>query len=354
MVLGRLRSRSNMPDSSRKDLSIQSLRGLALILMVAGHVIGIGPDRGMQVADDSAWRYLYLALEDIRMPLFTLISGYVYALRPLAHLSGYPQLVRAKSRRLLLPMATVGTMLFVAELVVPGTNYQPDPTDYWRIYVFGFEHLWFLQAIFLIFLVVGLLDARGLLARPRSWAVATGASLVLLMVLQVPDDADIFSVNEAIYLLPYFLLGYGLSRHRALSGRRLLLPVLLAVFAVAFSAKVMVLTAAWHPGEDLDRALGMAVGISGVLSIYLLRHALRFPWLVWLGQFSFCVYLLHPFGAVAARQLLDRLGVDGHVPVFVVALAVGVAAPVVFQLLFARFRLVRTGILGEKWSPRAR
>ena len=64
MVLGRLRSRSNMPDSSRKDLSIQSLRGLALILMVAGHVIGIGPDRGMQVADDSAWRYLYLALED--------------------------------------------------------------------------------------------------------------------------------------------------------------------------------------------------------------------------------------------------------------------------------------------------
>lgn len=37
----------------------------------------------MQVADRSAWRLFYLALKDIRMPLFTGISGFVYAMRPI-------------------------------------------------------------------------------------------------------------------------------------------------------------------------------------------------------------------------------------------------------------------------------
>lgn len=29
----------------------------------------------------------------------------------------------------------------------------------WRIYVFQFEYLWFLQSLFVIFLVVGILDS---------------------------------------------------------------------------------------------------------------------------------------------------------------------------------------------------
>ena len=77
--------------SRRQDAAIQALRGVAVILMVAGHVIGIG-DRGLRVADDSFWSYLYLSLADIRMPLFTLISGYVYAMVPVARWQNYPGL----------------------------------------------------------------------------------------------------------------------------------------------------------------------------------------------------------------------------------------------------------------------
>ena len=63
-----------------KDLRIETMRGLALFLMVAGHVIGSSSDLGMKVPDDSVLRYLYESLVYIRMPLFTAISGYVYAL----------------------------------------------------------------------------------------------------------------------------------------------------------------------------------------------------------------------------------------------------------------------------------
>ena len=36
-----------------KNFEIESLRGLAIILMVAGHVIGSDPERGMQVPETS-------------------------------------------------------------------------------------------------------------------------------------------------------------------------------------------------------------------------------------------------------------------------------------------------------------
>lgn len=39
----------------RHDMAIQSLRGIAVTLMVIGHVIGI-PGHGLRVSDDSAWR----------------------------------------------------------------------------------------------------------------------------------------------------------------------------------------------------------------------------------------------------------------------------------------------------------
>jgi peptidoglycan/LPS O-acetylase OafA/YrhL len=78
------------PLSRQKDSAIQSLRGLAVILMVCGHVIGSTRANGMQVADRSAWRLFYLALKDLRMPIFTVISGFVYAMRPICAVADVP------------------------------------------------------------------------------------------------------------------------------------------------------------------------------------------------------------------------------------------------------------------------
>ncbi len=54
---------------------------MALLLLIVGHAIG-GPGRGMKVDAGPAWRYFCVALLFFRMPLCTVISGYVYALKP--------------------------------------------------------------------------------------------------------------------------------------------------------------------------------------------------------------------------------------------------------------------------------
>ncbi|KAB1641712.1 acyltransferase family protein [Gulosibacter chungangensis] len=147
-----------------QDLGIYSLRGLAIVLMVAGHVIGVTPDTGMNVAHGSGWRISYELLEDIRMPLFTVLSGFVYAMRPLTDSANYPGLMRGKARRLLIPVLTVGTLFYVMQMAIPGTNNSPEFTDIWHVYTLGYAHFWFALALFIIFAIVAIMDASGWIA----------------------------------------------------------------------------------------------------------------------------------------------------------------------------------------------
>lgn len=334
----------------RQDLSIQSLRGIAVILMVAGHVIGATADHGLLVGDHSLWRYCYQALADIRMPLFTLISGYVYAMVPVTRWQHYPQLVKGKSRRLLLPLITVGALYYVLERAIPGTNSDTSDMPFWRVYVFGFEHLWFLQSIFLIFLVVGILDSCGVLASRAHWAAITAVSGVVFIVVHVPTTVDVFTISGALRLLPFFLLGYGLRRHPLLELRGVPAVAAIVAFAGVFAIRLITILGLYHPDGYADRAIAISVGIMGVVLIYSARNALEARWLAWIGGFSFGIYLLHVLANAAARELLEQMGLHRVWALFAFGLLIGIVGPIAFQRLFRHVSFVQTFVLGERRS----
>ncbi len=334
--------------TGRKDASIESLRGLAIILMVAGHVIGSHAGNGMQVADDSAWRYSYRVLEDLRMPLFTVLSGFVYAYRPVGALAKVPGFLRGKGRRLLVPLVTVGTLFFFVQFVVPGTNGESEPGDLWRIYVFGYQHFWFLQSIFLIFVVVGLLDACGLLRTHRRWLVAFSIAALLFIAGRVPAVVNVFSLNGAIRLLPFFLLGYGLHRYAQHIERRAILTVSVAAFAVVFLVRLWTLGETGAVGGVALRSLSLSVGVFGLVTLMLARQRLRSVRLAWLGQYAFGIYLLHVFGSAGTRIALGALGLDSDVVVFLVGMVGALGLPIVLEVLFGGVAWISWAVFGQR------
>jgi len=290
--------------AQERDTRIDSLRGIAIVLMIAGHVIG-----GMHVAASSGWTFSYALFADLRMPLFTALSGFVYGPRPVSSLPAYGPFVWKKTRRLLVPLVTVGSLFIVLQSLVPGTNSDVALSEIWRLYVFGMGHFWFLQAIFLIFLVVGLADAAGWLqfrgAGP--WLLAFAA--LAAVCIRVPLQWDIFSVSRAIYLLPFFMAGYLLSQgalDRAASVKKLMPCVALILLTVRGNvvSGLIVLP------QAVDSALGVTLGLTGVASLILWRDYIRWKPLAWLGVFSFGIYLFHIFGSASARMLLAGLGVE--------------------------------------------
>ncbi|MCR2801919.1 acyltransferase [Microbacterium sp. zg-Y818] len=328
-----------------RDISVDTLRGLAIIFMVAGHVIGGTSASGMLVDDDSPWRYGYALFSDLRMPLFTALSGFVYGLRPLRDIDQYGRFVRGKMRRLMVPLVSVGTIFVILQSLTPGTNAEGGVEDGWKLYVYGLGHFWFLQAILLIFLLAGMLDALGVLRTPWRVVLAIALASALFLAVQVPDEWDFFSLTGALRLLPFFLLGYGVSRYWDRGSVRwgmLAVAVLLICLRAADVAGAIALNPA------LSDVLSLGLGVSGISALFMFRDTLSWAPLARLGYFSFAIYLFHVFGTAPTRMALARVGVESEPVVFVACLVAGLALPILFEMTFGRVRWISWAFLGQR------
>lgn len=134
-----------------KLLHIETMRGLACLLLVAYHVIGAGPLHGMRLPSDDLLPVLSRVFSDIRMPMFAFISGFVFA----GYTGGFGAVSGAmakKSRRLLIPLVAVSTLHYLVQAAAVGQSELP----LWQIYFLPYAHFWYLQATFLIMAALAL------------------------------------------------------------------------------------------------------------------------------------------------------------------------------------------------------
>jgi fucose 4-O-acetylase-like acetyltransferase len=327
---------------AKKDLSIETLRGVAITLMVLSHVVGDDSTRGLHVDDDSLLRYLCFSTQHLRMPLFTVISGFVYAMRPVAWSSAH-RFMQGKARRLLLPLLTVATVQYLFQNATPGANHHGSFGDVWRIYVFSYDQFWFLQALFSVFLLTVFLEGYELLSTEIRWlGCLTGAALIS----HFTPGTDVFSLGGFLYLLPYFLLGCGLQRYHDLFLRR---PVLLGAGALLFCG-VLVQQAAWFLGMSISLAqtswLGMCIGMGGAVILFAIHPSSTT--LARLGNYSFVIYLFHVFATGGSRIILQQCGISHVVVLLAAGLALGLCLPIVVEHIVARYPLLGALLLGRR------
>lgn len=329
------------PPKRAKDQGIETLRGLAIILMVMGHVISSRPEGGLQVSDDSWYRYFYLTLSPMRMPLFTVISGFVYAMRPVVRERAETFLL-GKARRLLFPMASVATVQFLFSAYGPGVTNPLPLRDIWTIYLFPFDQFWFLQSIALVFLCVFAMELTGMLRSAWGWL---GCMVVASTIyLAGPTDVTFFSIDGWCMLMVFFLLGVGLNRFDVLSRGRWTFVAAAGLLVVSVCLHQLTLFGRIDPGRWLPWiVLGCGLGATFLL----VRLRTTYQPLARLGGYAFTIYLLHCFGVVAGRLLCKKLlGIDQTGVLFVVCLAFGLFWPIVGHLVLQRHWLTRRVFLG--------
>jgi len=232
-----------------------------------------------------------------------------------------------KVRRLLLPFVIVSTVFYLLQTAVTGASGTDAPQAMWRIYVFSYAHFWYLQALFLIFAVVGAADALGLMSRPRGFAGAFALSLAAFFAIDT--QANLLSVNEAATLLPHFLLGVAVRRFGgvfATPRAALLAPLALAVGLAVHQATLLHFVdhqIGWKSGVALLCGMGGALTLLRVMPSSAVLRAI--------GGASYAIYLYHTFFTAAARIALARLGYDADLLVFSLSLAAGIAGPMVVE-----------------------
>ena len=324
-----------------KDLSVETLRGFAIIFMVAGHIIG-GNLSGMRVADDSGWRYFYFSIEYLRMPLFTVISGYVYSLWPAGNSSLF-NFLKGKSRRILLPLLSVGTLHFLSQYLVPGTNTKLPLSSLWQIYVFPYEHFWFLQSIFLIFILIGIIDQLRLMKTFKAWLVIfLSAALIRNFIPEF--EFNIFSINGFFNLLPFFILGCGIQRFNSFFTEKRLVYTALTVFIIAFLVQQYTWFSHYEMNDYEFRILSLFVACTGITFFFYIRK--NIPFISRIGYYAFGIYLFHVFGTAGSRIVLMHFGVNLRIVLFTFGLIFGIGIPIMLELILEKSKILRRIFLG--------
>lgn len=322
-----------------RDLTVDTVRGIACILLVTYHVIGF-EKTGLRLADDEPIRQFNSMLIYLRMPLFTILSGYVYSLRPFA--GDARSYVGGKAKRLLVPMLVVGTLFALVQSVTPGAN-GGLAGDGWRtIHIVPVAHFWYLEALFWVFLVVMALEHLGWLRRPSNAAAVLVVAAVFSAIVEPPRT---LGLEGAVYLMPFFVFGVMAHRFRDRvgSGHALVVGIPVTVVSLGWCvASVVDLVPAVERTDLPATVAGCAAGL------VLLRSGVRSVWLARVGLYSYTIYLFHTFGTSAARIGLEQVGVWALVPHLVAGVAAGIIAPILLDLAVRRSEIARTALLGRR------
>ncbi len=317
------------------------MRAIAVVMLVSYHVVGMSPGTGLDISYPHPLRLYADFFVDLRMPFFAFIAGYIYALRPVS-LEHYAGFVTGKLRRLYLPGAVAITAFAVSANLL-GNRFSMAWTDIWYVILHSYAHFWFLQAILVIFVVFGLWDA--LLNRRY-----TGFVLLLSLVIYLSNfhfGTQFFSVDSAMYLLPFFLLGVFAVRHAAQLAKDAVpfkvLLVLICAACVLWNAKVYYDTGAFSLYRRDLQSLGFGFSACLLAILWLPRwHVLER-----LSPYAFTVYLYHIFGTSGSRMLCNGIGIADTELRFALGVMAGLALPVLIHRAALRSPATSRLVLGR-------
>ncbi|ROT98393.1 acyltransferase [Marinobacter sp. R17] len=325
-----------------KDNSIESLRGLAILLVIALHINNDGALDGAREIYD----YMSYTFQNIRLPLFTVISGFLYGCRPVVE-GRYLYFLQGKFRRIVVPLLTVVTLEILSKAYLPGVSERVSIDKLLYFIFYPYEHFWFLQVIFLIFVFVGLLDYWSVIDSPRKWSYIFLVSLVLYISYpKLGLDLSFFSIGTTTYLLPFFLLGYGISKYPEHLFSNKMSLIIIFCFIVSFSLQQF----EWVWGEPevagKRTILGLLVSVSSCALLFKYRKNVT-PLKI-IGSYAFTIYLYQGFGSGIGRRLGGMfVDINPHI-YFLIVISVTVIFGVAVEYFVKKIPRLRTLLLGVK------
>jgi peptidoglycan/LPS O-acetylase OafA/YrhL len=320
--------------------NLDSVRGLACLLVVALHVVGDSETNGLRLPMSSGWHYAMVSIEFIRMPLFTALSGYLYAGNRVSR-EAFGRFWVKKARRLGVPLVCVTAVMW---FLLARTGAEPVGAT--RAFLFSFGHLWYVQALILLFAAVSVCDA---VFRPGC-AALTLAGLAAIMVDQSGlTITTCFSLDGAFYLAPYFLFGMILRQNPDWLRDRPACWLALGIVAIVLTCQQLGLAGLTGPVTALQLPAALA-GMSAV--VVLLQRFPRNGLLAAIGTYSYTIYLWHVTAGAAARTILMKAGIAGVPVLFPPIFAASVAVPIVLYHIARRLPLVSVAVTGEPHRPR--
>lgn len=321
--------------------SVYAAKGIGIILVVVNH---FQPDDSPAI-----WMQLMVFLSPFLMPLFFMLSGYLYRGVPDGKFRAY---IIKKANRLLYPFVSIAVIVFLIKflpslyfkLVTP-VNMKTLIWVFINPYISFAPFLWFVYTLFIIFAMAPFIQKY--LKNDLLILGLTGA-------LSFVDVTDYFCISKLFQHLPFFFFGVFAAKVIDLDVRRTPF-VTLPFFGAAVTVTAM-MSGVSSSVVFYDRLALFVAAFSGSVMCILLAMILNthlpdrmFRIIVKIGVYSVSIYLFHTIFESSVRIFLYQIlktGMPFELKAML-AIAAGIIGPVILEKqVINRFYVTRKYLLG--------
>lgn len=307
---------------------IDRLKGLAIILVVMGHIFGFSqPEDGINT-------FIYT----FHMPLFMFLSGLVISAPP--HLKK----VFTKWKRFLVPFFVVGfACTFYRQSTLNEFFQSGSKGGYW--------YLWVLAVFYLLLSLFKYCCGRKEIIREILLAsIIYIVFKMLIRVFNIPGNHDIFSVGRCLEMWPYFMLGFFTRKYNLLTYIHRY-PAIASVAAVTFI--ITFFGVIEYCGYNLGRFYKLASATMLVFLLYVFssREDMKTKLenqLALIGRYSLEVYIFHYFFLVNTNiSFIQSWAMTTHNGLIELLLLVVISVTIAYLSMFIGWLFHQ-----EKWLSR--
>jgi fucose 4-O-acetylase-like acetyltransferase len=314
---------------------IEHAKGLAIILVVIGHVVAREPP-----ANNEWYVALKSAIYAFHMPFFMYLGGLVFfhigdALHPRPSYGAY--LLR-RAERLLVPFLTLGLLILLGKFAAERFLYVDNkPASFWDglgslFWNTGQSPATSVWYIFVLFIYCSVTPALVRLSRGRLWP-----TLLLAIALHCLTVPEIAYLDRVAYFFVYFVIGCVAGKY--LTQATTFVDKTLPLSGAVFSVSLVLATMRVEPALT-----GTICALSSLAFIHGLTRTTwlgRSETLLWFGKFSFVIYLFNTLTIGLAKGVLFKIAPwDGvnFLAFFPILLLSGLIGPILLKtILLDRF-----------------
>ena len=316
---------------------IDLVRGVAIVLVVLGHIITNGQSSG--ILQENLWLKVHDIVYSFHMPLFFFISGYLAKYVKEEFKTNTKRFLR-KEICLIIPYVVFSFLYLTSKVLFAGSCAVVHSTSLSELFYIGIKPIgeyWFLYAL-IVFNIVGyMIDVINIISKGKEfrfllliiWIIGIAYSFTRIL-----GDISLSGLSRCLPYLHYYIAGNIVKEFRLIHEKILNEWVSLGLGLISV---ILLYYKLFRGLSNNEMTIFTAyIIISFIISVFAQCECKSMEYI---GSNTMPIYLLHVFTIVVFKICWDRLNLNAEVLFVFFSTIISVAMPlIVYEYIIAKIK----------------